>query len=123
MTKYSFISKSLHLTQIPHEPSGVWGTKKVKLNYSEVEVILSECSESIGVLGKVAWVVGEEYSTLSEPLRVLLQTARGLQGVFRPSQLPQGDKINNGELQESSHINTGKILHDLPQSKHVSGSL
>ena len=99
------------------------GGKKIKLDYREVEVILSGCSESMGVLGKVAWVVGRGYGTLSEPLRVSLWTPRGLQGAFRPSQLPQGDRIHNGELQESSRINTGKILHDLPQSKNASGSL
>ena len=99
------------------------GGKKIKLDYREVEVILSECSESMGVLGKVGWVVGGEYGTLSEPLRVSLRTARGLQEAFRPSQLPQGDRIHNGELQESFRINTGKILHDLPQSKNASGSL
>ena len=99
------------------------GGKKIKLDYREVEVILSECSESMGVLGKVAWVVGRGYGTLSEPLRVSLRTPRGLQGAFRPSQVPQGDRIHNGELQESSRINTGKILHDLPQSKNASGSL
>ena len=36
------------------------GGQKIKLDYREVEVILSECSESMGVLGKVAWVVGGE---------------------------------------------------------------
>ena len=99
------------------------GGKKIKLDYREVEVILSESSESMGVLGKVACIVGGEYSMLSEPLRVSLRTPRGLQEAFRPSQLPQGDRIHNGELQESSRINSGKILHDLLHSKNASGSL
>ena len=54
------------------------GGKKIKLDYREAEVILSGCSESMGALGKVAWVVGGEYGTLSEPLRLSLQTPRGL---------------------------------------------
>ena len=99
------------------------GGKKIILDYREVEVILSGCSESMGVLGKVACVVGGEYSTFSEPLRVSLRTPRGFQEAFRPLQLPQGDRIHNGELQESSRINTGQILHDLLQSKNASGSL